>query len=736
MNRPDLNPLAGRAVYRHDEMSRLLNPRSVCIVGASARPGSFGARLEANLAEFDGDIYLVNAKYDRLGERPCYPSIADLPVVPDCVVITVGRDAVEGVVRECVAAGVGGAVIYASGYAETGKADGAALQRTLSEIAGQTGMRLIGPNSIGLCNFVSQAKLTFGPVPQASRPRRPAIGLVSQSGAVGQGLMQAIEHGVSFSHVLTSGNSCDVDVADLVSYLADDPDCDAIGCVFEGMSNPLRMISAAEIAARAGKPLIIYKMATGTQGAEAAMSHTGSLAGSNQVYQAAFERAGAIVVDRLEDLIEAASFFAKAPLPKAAGVAVISTSGGGAVICADKAEVHGVDLPQPGPAAKAVLEARIPDFGSARNPCDITAQVLNDPESLSACMDALMRDDAFGIVVHPHPVAYAAATPRIATLGEIAAEHGKFAAVVWMNQWLEGVGAREAETNPHVALFRSMDSCFAAIAAWNRRAERIGRDSIDAPERLVESSTRGRVGLQLRNATERVISERAAKPMLSAYGIRTTEERLVTSRDQARMAAAELGYPLVAKVDSAAIPHKTDAGVVRLNLLSQDELDAAYDAIMANALKVTTPDRISGVLLQPMVPSGLEIIVGGRVDPQFGPLVVVGIGGIFVELLKDSAIALAPVNRAEARQLLASLKHFDLLLGFRGAEPVNLDLLSDVVARVSEFMVDHAGQVEEVDINPLICAGSQVVAVDGLIVLHRQAASPVADVRLVAALTV
>ena len=709
------SPATSRQVYRHDAMARVFHPASVAIVGASPREGSFGSRLEANLANFAGELFLVNGRYDQIGSRQAYPSLSALPQVPDCVVIAASRDAVEGIVDECLAIGAGGAIVFASGYAETGNPEHIELQRRLGELAQGTDLRIVGPNSIGLCNFVLQANLTFGPVPKNSRPHGRSVGVVSQSGAIGQGLMQAIEHGSSISHVLATGNSCDVDVADLVSYLADDDECAAIACVFEGLSDPLRMLEAANIAAAVDKPLVVYKMATGQQGAAAAMSHTGSLAGSDDAYRAMFEQAGAVIVERIEELVETAMFFAKAPRPTAPGVAVISTSGGHAVISADKAETHGVSLPQPDAATQEVLLDHIPDFGSAVNPCDITAQVLNDPQSLAACMNALMADASYGILVHPHPVAYDAATPRIATLGTIAHEHGKFACVVWMNQWLEGPGAREAESNPDIALFRSMDSCFRTIAAWNSREA--ARAQLQLPQVDISAEARARVGARLTSAPGRVLSERSAKPILADYGIDTIPERLVASREAGLAAAHEFGYPVAMKVDSAQIPHKTEAGVVRINVTTDEEFTSAYDDIVARALAVTTADLIDGVLVQPMAQAGVEVMVGGRIDPQFGALVVVGLGGIFVEVLKDTAIALAPVGPERALSMISALRHGDLLRGFRGVAPVDLQALALTVARVSELIHDHAGQLEELDVNPLICSGRSIVAVDALIVL-------------------
>ncbi len=379
-------------VYQHADLTRLLHPASIAVIGASTRAGSFGERVLMNLQHYGGRVYPVNARYERIGEQRCYPNVASLPEVPDCAVVTAPREAVEEIVLECASAGVGGVIVFASGYAETGKEDRIAQQHRLAAIARESNMRIVGPNCIGVVNAPLDMRVTFMDITPIPAPRRQSIGMVSQSGALGMALAQAVVRGVSFSHVLTSGNSCDVDMADYISYLADDPSCAAIACVFEGMAEPERMLIAAERAWQRDKPLIVFKMATGEQGAAAAMSHTGSLAGSQAAYRAVFRRAGAILVDDYEALCETAAFFAKARPPKARGVAVVAASGGAAIMAADRAEQFGVPLPQPSDAVREVLLAHIPEFGSARNPCDVTAQILANPESLNACADALLGD--------------------------------------------------------------------------------------------------------------------------------------------------------------------------------------------------------------------------------------------------------------------------------------------------------------------------------------------------------
>jgi acyl-CoA synthetase (NDP forming) len=710
-----------RAVYRHAQMHRLFAPRSVAVLGASQSPHPFGSRVISKLEEagFTGEIHPINPKYDRIGERICYPSVAQLPTAPDCIVVTVPREAVEPAIEQAAALGIGGAVIFTSGYAETGKAEHIALQQRLADISRGSQLRIIGPNCVGMLNYNVGFQATFAIAPFAGKPGPRAIGLVSQSGGLGFALAQAGEHGISFSHVLTLGNACDVDVADQISYLADDPSCHAIACVFEGMAQPWRLLEAADIAHRAGKPLVIYKMATGAAGAAAALSHTGSLAGTDEAYRAAFARSGVVVVDDFEALIETTSFFAKAGKPKADGVAVLATSGGACVMLADKAEAHGVSLPQPGPAAREVLERVIPEFGSSGNPVDVTGQVQASPEAFYQCVDTLLEDPAYGAVLIPQPHASQATRDRLKVFSEAGARHGKIVASLWMSEWLEGPGALETELDPHVALFRSPDRAMRTLAAWNRQAA-WARSLVRERVRTSPSQARNAAADVLASVPDRTVAERDAKKALAAYGVPVVQEKLVQTAAEAVAAAALLGFPVAMKVESPDLPHKTEAGVVRLALQNQAEVAAAFDEVWANAHKALggqgASGRIAGVLVQPMVARGIEVMVGARVDPQFGPLVVVGLGGILVELLQDSAIDLAPVAPWQARAMLERLRGRRLLEGFRGMPSVDLDALADVVARLSEFIADQQETVAELDVNPLICHGAKIVAVDALIV--------------------
>ncbi|MEA2770358.1 MAG: hypothetical protein QOD93_3320, partial [Acetobacteraceae bacterium] len=532
---------------------------------------------------------------------------------------------------------------------------------------------------------------------------------------LGMALAQGVKRGLSVSHVMTSGNSCDVDMADFVNYLATDPACGSIACVFEGMATPDRLLQAAENAWAVDKPLVIFKMATGEQGARAAMSHTGSLAGSNTSYRAVFKRAGAVVVDDFEALMETAAFFAKAPPPKAPGAAIVAASGGAAIMAADRAEQHGVPLPQPNPEVRTILESRIPEFGSSRNPCDVTAAVLGDPESLGICANALLGDSQYGVLVSPLTYGYAPSAKRPQVYSTLAEQHGKMACVVWQTEWQDGPGVVEANQCNRVALFRSMSACFAALASWHWRAEKRAAGAQTVPATAPETIARARS--LIAQASGQTLTEREAKAVLALYGVPVVGERLAHSVNDAVDAATALGYPVVLKVESPDLPHKTEAGVIRLNMRTADEVREGYAAVMANAAKVAPPPRINGVLVQPMVPQGIEMVVGARNDPLFGPLIVVGLGGILVEVLKDTALSPAPVTPSEAEALLRQLKGVKLLEGFRGMPAVDVKRLAQVISDVSRFAADHPGSVAELDVNPLICAGDRITAVDALIVV-------------------
>jgi acyl-CoA synthetase (NDP forming) len=700
-----LTPQARRA-YTRAELERLIAPRSIAVVGASTRAGAFGMRTLENLAHFAGEVFPVNAKYESVAGRKCYASLAALPHAPDCVVLVVPREGAEAALEEAAAAGAGGAIVYASGYGEMAREDAGKAQRRLAEIARAARMPMMGPNCMGLVNHALRAGMTF--LSEYSRaPRNPGpIAVVSQSGALGYSLAQAWDRGLGIRYFFSAGNSADVDVADLVAAMAEDADVKAIACLFEGAPSAARMLEAGERARKAGKPVIVFKLGTSEDGAAAARSHTGSLAGSAVAWRALFERAGFVPVDDFESLLEYAGFFAAAGQPGARGVAAISGSGGAGVMAADKAAAHGLPMPQPLPATVEKLRGIVPEFGAARNPCDPTGQVINNPESFRGCCRALLADPQYGVLVVPSTVAVMeTAKDRVPQMAEVASEQAKPVVLVWLSEWLQGPGSDEYEKNEKIPVFRSMERCFAAIEAWHARA---AREFAPAP-RLSSANAAGEARTLLA-AAKGNLTESEAKRVLAAYGVPVVGEKLAKTVEEARAAARGFGYPVAMKAESPTILHKTELGVVKLGIADDAALERAYGEIVA-AAKV---HELRGVLVQPMVP-GVEVIAGARIDPVVGPVVLVGSGGVLVELMQDSVAALAPVGKAEAGAMLARLKGYKLLTGFRGGAAVDLDQLAEAIARISELAADLAGEIGEMDVNPLRCGPRGIAAVDALI---------------------
>jgi len=713
-------PVARRAVYRYEEQQHIFNPRSIAIYGMSPTPGSPGQRALGQLKNYRGRILLVNPKYERIGDAPCYPGIAALPETPDCVLFAVPREAIEAAVTECAARGVKSVVVFAAGYAETGKPDRIAAQERLAAIGRESGMKIIGPNCMGFANFSTMAVVSFTQTSPRGGMTHPAgIGIVSQSGALGFGMVQASENGVVISHAIATGNSCDVNIADNIAYLAGDPTCNAIACIFEGMSDTSMLLEAAEIAWKADKPLVVAKLGTGERGAAAAMSHTGSLAGSNAAYKAAFERAGIIVIEGMSGLMETCSFLSKAGRPKARGVGIIASSGGGGIATADMAETFGIDLPQPQGETLKILQANVPEYGSTKNPCDVTTTINAKPEILTNTVEAMLADAHYGALIYPQVTVSGRTAERRQHLGTLAKKYGKPFCLPFVGGWTGGPGTAEVERDRNLAWFFNLDTCFKAIAAWHWRDDKRLKEEKRGQRkvvRLAPADAKDRAAKLIAASPNAALTEREAKEVLAAYGVPVVGETLVQSADDAVRAAAKLGFPVALKMESPDILHKTEAGVIRLNLRTDEEVSRAYTAIMTNAGKLGRSPRINGVLVQPMAPSGTEIMVGAKIDPQFGPLIVAGLGGILVELLKDTAVELAPITTCEAKAMLGKLKGRAALAGFRGAEPVDQDKLAEVMVRLAELADDQKDLIAELDVNPLICSGGRIMAVDALIV--------------------
>ncbi len=707
-----------RSLYSAADLTRLINPGVVAVVGASETRGSFGERTLSNMSAFSGKVFAINPKYQTLLGRPCVPSLADMPESPDCVVLCVARPMVEGMIEGAAAVKAGGVIVYASGFAETAKPDRIEAQQRVVELAHRTGVRVVGPNCVGLANTRSGAGLNFMPDYAGMGHKRGPIGIVSQSGALGYTVLQGMERGIGFSHYLAAGNSCDVDVCDFISYLAEDDETKAIVCLLEGVKSGGRFLTAARKARDAGKALIVYKTGNSETSSKAAMSHTGTMVGSAVAYQTAIADTGAIAIDDLEAVLETASFFAKTKAPSnGRGVGILSTSGGAAVICADKAEQHGVLLPALEASTASALKQVVPDFGSVANPSDLTAEVLKTSETFGFCLDAFLNDSGFSALVMPMIFAHSSSSgARAPTIVEAAARTDRPLAVVWMNEWYQGPGSELLDADPKVCMFRSADRCFATLRAWLDWHEYRGRQADAERRSAVSAEPAARAILSDAKRRGTTLSETESKRILACYGIATPKEILARDPEEAASASRRIGGPVAVKIVSPDILHKTEAGGVRLGLSTPEDVRKAAEDIQASALRYAPQARIDGISVQQMVPPGVEIVLGVKNDRQFGPLIAAGLGGIMVELLGDTAVRLAPVNDQTARAMLASLKGRALLTGFRGKPGVDIDGLVDTICRLSELAHDLRDVVDQIDINPVIAGASRVMAADALIV--------------------
>ena len=723
---------ASRPLYGREDLRRLIDPRSVAVIGASETPGSFGARTLDNIRiGYTGKIFPINPRYDTLIGLPCHPGLEDLPEVPDCVIVIVPGEQVEAIVETAARMGVGGVIIYSAGFAEVGTPEQVRTQERIVARARAAGMRLLGPNCVGMANLVSMVGLNFMPKFNEMPMVRGPIGLISQSGALGYCVLQAMERGIGFSHYLSPGNSCDVDVCDMINYLVEDPETSVIACMFEGVRDGARLVEAARRALAADKPLLVYKLANSEISRRTALSHTGTLAGSEVAYRAAFERTGVVVIDSWEEMLECAVLFAKAGHPKAAGVGVMASSGGAAVMAADKAAEFGLSLPAPQDATRARLAAVVPDFGSTANPCDLTAESLRNVQMYADCIRAFADDPAYAAVVVPMMSAQKPATvERAQFLSKLADELPKPMCLVWINEWLQGPGSEVYDASPSIAMFRSMTRCIKALKLWvdhyQRRGPLLAEPGAAAAAAAAADAdadadagraARARALLECRTG-RRTLSESQSKAVLAAWGVPVTREILARDSAGAAAAARDIGFPVAVKIDSADIPHKTEAGVIRLGLANAAGVEQAAAELLAVAAGLPGAPVVDGVLVQQMAGKGVEMMIGARRDPQFGPLVLCGFGGIEVELVRDVAVALAPVSRSQALAMIRSLKKAPLLTGFRGRPPLDVEALADAVCRVSRLACALRGAVAEIDVNPFILGAQGGTAVDALVVIE------------------
>lgn len=692
------------------DVIRLFNPASIAVVGASSRPGalSWWPLHLAVTKGFSGPVYPVNPTRNELEGLKCYPSIEAIGQPVDVAVIVLNADRTPQAVADCAAAGVRAVVLPTQGLGEMGAA-GEAIQARMVDDARRAGMRILGPNTDGFANLASGAIGSIQPLYADAMEAGP-VGLVTQSGATSSSLMIRLkQHGIGCRMVVSGGNEVDLGLADYLSVMVQDPQVRIILSFVESIRKPADFLKVADLAAELGKPIVLIKVGRSEEGARRAAAHTGALAGADALYDAMFAAHGVIRVSELSELVAVAKLFLAQGAPAKPGVGIMSVSGGQAGTLADKALEVGVPVPAIGDAIEQRLTAAL-QFGKGFNPCDLTGEIATNPGLAVQVYEGFSEAAELGTIIFARKHLTARASIEAAQmLGERSRQPGaKPLAIYAMDGEITGEEA-DAYREHGVPVYDNLNDLYGAcakLARWSAfQAGRNRRTALPPIERS-KASFAG------------VVPDGEAKRMLTAAGIRLAGETFAATRAAAMRAAQDMGFPVVLKVVSERIAHKTEAGGVVLNLADAASVGAAFDTIMANATTYLRGASADGVLVQEQIVGGTEMILGCKADPQLGPFVVVGLGGIFTELLKDVAIRPAPVDLETAKAMFDELRGAAMLNGFRGAAPLDIDALAQTVVDFSRFVAGERSWLTEADLNPVLVLerGKGVRTVDALLV--------------------
>ena len=696
---------------------RMLNPASVAVVGATERMQYGGRFVRALLRASDRvKVYPVNPKYHEVMGVKCYPSVKELPEAPDVVGIVVPYSRVMSVLEDCAERGAATAVVITAGFAERGSEEGEVLQRQIRDFAHQSGVRVCGPNCIGLVNRKSNLAVTAysQPVEGLSGP----IALVSQSGgnAFGPLLSRAGEWGVGFSYIVSTGNEADLESSDYIRYLLDDPDTKVIACFIEGFKDARKFLEVARQAQERGKPIVMIKVGRSDVGTRAARSHTAALTGSEPVHQAVFKQYGILRAEDYDELIHMSHLLAFSPAPPADGVAVISHSGGISSLVADKCGEVGLDLPDLNEETRSALDEVLKGFGWAANPADVTGHANND-ETLPRILELMINQPHIGALT----VASGLGENQARHVVELRKSASKPVSFLWTGGRSTSAGLKILR-DANVPVFYQpgeMARALKSMFEYHRRREQFLNRGPGLAA-VMSSQQQDELG-RLSSLGRQTLTEHETKELLACWGIPVTVERRAVTLEEAAVAAREVGYPVVLKVESPDILHKTDAGLVRVGIENDKSLRAAYDEIMSGAQIQFPSADVQGVLVQEMVKGGAEVIVGVSRDSQFGPVILFGIGGVLVEVYEDVALRVCPITEGDAQEMIQEVKGAKILQGYRGQPPADMCALIDVLMRVSNLATSLEDRLVELDINPLVVlpAGQGAKALDALAVLAK-----------------
>ncbi|MFW6375907.1 MAG: acetate--CoA ligase family protein [Thermoplasmatota archaeon] len=687
------------ATKNHD-LQRLFNPRSVAVIGASRKEGKIGYTLVSNILDsgYEGVVYPVNPKGGEILGLDIYESIEDLPedIDLDLAIIVVPAKIVKEVIHQCGEKGFKQAIVISSGFSEIGNVE---EEEAIVEEAKKYGMRILGPNVFGLFSSAADLNATFGP----SHIEKGGIALISQSGALGIAMIgkTAQEH-LGLSAIVSVGNKADIDDMDLLNYFGEDDESKVIMIYMEGLQNGEKFLEKVE-ELPPDKPVVVIKSGRSEKGATAVASHTGSLAGSDRIFDSAFEQSGILRAESLSEAFNWARVFSTSPMPTNENTVVVTNGGGIGVLSADAAEKYGVKLMDDQTFLKEKFEDSIPSFGSTKNPIDITGQA--GKEEYEEGLRAAFESDEIGAVVGLYCQTGTADPWDVAeAIKEIYDEYGHEKASVYTFTGGAEVDECVQWLRKHkIPAFTDTYECVSALGALYNRKKYLKRkeeeEELEKPEDMEFDKIKEKVG-EISDEGRVTLLENEAREILDLAGIPIAKGEVATSLEEAVEIAEDIGYPVVLKVVSEDIVHKTDAGGLALNLENEDEVVDAYQAILSNCRKKYPDAHIRGISVAEMLEGGEETIVGGTRDNSFGPLVMFGLGGVYVEILEDVQFRVSPITKQEARRMIGEINSFPVLMGARGQARKDLDALADVIYRMS-FLMNEIENISEIDLNPI-----------------------------------
>jgi acetyltransferase len=691
-------------------------PQSVAVVGAAREPGKLGYGVLSNILKYKytGQVYPVNPKADEILGLPCYPSVLAVPGPVELAVIVVPNKFVPQVMEECGKKGVHGAIIISAGFREAGM-DGIKLEHQVLEIAAHYGVRVVGPNCLGIISTHTPLNASFA----AGMPPLGGIAFMSQSGALCTAILDwALAKQIGFSYFVSLGNKADVNEVDLLQAWENDKDSRVIIVYMEGLRDGRQFMDVARRVTR-HTPVIAVKSGNTAAGSRAVSSHTGSLAGSERAYQAAFGQSGVLRASSIEQLFDYALAFAYQPPLQGRNVAIVTNAGGPGIMATDALESNGMKLATLQPETVELLRQGLPAAANVYNPVDVIGDALAD--RYEHALQAVLADkNVEGVLVILTPQVYTQIEETAEVIGRLAASQDKPVLACFMGE--ERVGPGIQILNKHsIPNYSFPERSVGALKAMADFWEQSHRPSPAYEEFSVDRNRVKRVFRRVRREGRLSLGDAEAREIVEAYGLRIPRSVLAKTVDEAVQAANSIGYPVVMKVASPDILHKSDIGGVRLNVRDADQVRDLFDLLIYRAQRYMPEATIWGVLVQEMVAKGKEVIIGVNRDPQFGPLLMFGLGGIYVEVLKDVTFRIAPVSRQEATEMIDEIRSYHLLRGVRGEKPSDLEAIVDAILRVSQLVTDFP-EIVEMDINPLMVleAGSGAIAVDSRFVLKEK----------------